>query len=88
MFLLRERLGRIDGLRSATKLSPGWTGVNSTSGVTEESFCPVNVSWAACATSSASSTTGIRIEQAYVQWIRRYILFHGKRHQASLALNT
>lgn len=23
---------------------------------------------------------GIRTEQAYVQWIRRFILFHGKRH--------
>ena len=22
----------------------------------------------------------IRTEQAYVQWIRRYILYHGKRH--------
>ncbi len=22
----------------------------------------------------------LRTEQAYVQWIRRYILFHGKRH--------
>lgn len=22
----------------------------------------------------------IRTEQAYVDWIRRYILFHGKRH--------
>jgi len=22
----------------------------------------------------------IRTEQAYIQWIRRYILFHGKRH--------
>lgn len=23
---------------------------------------------------------GLRTERAYVQWIRRYILFHGKRH--------
>lgn len=26
----------------------------------------------------------IRTEQAYVQWIRRYILFHGKRHPSEL----
>lgn len=26
----------------------------------------------------------IRTEQAYVQWIRRYILFHGKRHPREL----
>ena len=25
-----------------------------------------------------------RTEQAYVQWIRRFILFHGKRHPASM----
>lgn len=27
----------------------------------------------------------IRTEQAYVDWIRRYILFHGKRHPAEMA---
>lgn len=26
----------------------------------------------------------IRAEQAYLQWIRRYIIFHGKRHPADL----
>ena len=26
----------------------------------------------------------IRTEQAYVDWIRRYILFHGKRHPGEL----
>jgi hypothetical protein len=26
----------------------------------------------------------IRTEQAYVDWIRRFILFHGKRHPRSL----
>jgi len=26
----------------------------------------------------------IRTEQAYVDWIKRYILFHGKRHPASM----
>ena len=26
----------------------------------------------------------IRTEQAYLQWIRRYILFHGKRHPSEL----
>ena len=26
----------------------------------------------------------IRTEEAYLQWIRRYILFHGKRHPADL----
>lgn len=26
----------------------------------------------------------IRTEQAYVQWIRRYIVFHGKRHPAEM----
>jgi hypothetical protein len=26
----------------------------------------------------------IRTEQAYVQWIRRYIVFHGKRHPGDL----
>ena len=27
-----------------------------------------------------------RTEQAYVAWIRRYILFHGKRHPADMAV--
>jgi len=27
----------------------------------------------------------IRTEQAYAEWIRRYILFHGKRHPAEMA---
>src|SRR3954462_5273179 len=27
----------------------------------------------------------IRTEQTYVDWIRRYILFHGKRHPAEMA---
>jgi Phage integrase, N-terminal SAM-like domain len=27
----------------------------------------------------------LRTEEAYVAWIRRYILFHGKRHPAELA---
>jgi site-specific recombinase XerD len=27
----------------------------------------------------------IRTEQAYVDWIRRFILFHGKRHPAEMA---
>jgi Phage integrase, N-terminal SAM-like domain len=27
----------------------------------------------------------IRTEEAYVHWIRRFILFHGKRHPAQLA---
>ena len=26
----------------------------------------------------------IRTEQAYVDWIRRFILFHGKRHPAEM----
>ena len=26
-----------------------------------------------------------RTEKAYVQWIKRYILFHGKRHPAEMA---
>ena len=26
----------------------------------------------------------IRTEQAYVDWVRRYILFHGKRHPPEL----
>lgn len=26
----------------------------------------------------------LRTEEAYVQWIRRYILFHGKRHPEQL----
>jgi glucan phosphorylase len=26
----------------------------------------------------------IRTEQAYVQWIRRFILFHGKRHPCDM----
>ena len=26
----------------------------------------------------------IRTEQAYVQWIRRFILFHGKRHPTEM----
>ena len=26
----------------------------------------------------------IRTEQAYVEWIRRFILYHGKRHPAEL----
>ena len=27
----------------------------------------------------------LRTEEAYVAWIRRYILFHGKRHPSELA---
>jgi Phage integrase, N-terminal SAM-like domain len=27
----------------------------------------------------------IRTEQAYVQWIRRFVLFHGKRHPREMA---
>jgi hypothetical protein len=27
----------------------------------------------------------LRTEEAYVSWIRRYILFHGKRHPRDLA---
>ncbi len=27
----------------------------------------------------------LRTEEAYVQWIRRFILFHGKRHPAEMA---
>ena len=27
----------------------------------------------------------IRTEQAYVDWIKRFILFHGKRHPAEMA---
>jgi hypothetical protein len=27
---------------------------------------------------------GIRTEQAYIDWIRRFILFHGKRHPAEM----
>lgn len=30
----------------------------------------------------------IRTERAYLQWIRRYILFHGKRHPNGWAPNT
>ena len=30
----------------------------------------------------------IRTEQAYVDWIRRFILFHGKRHPAALGDGT
>jgi hypothetical protein len=26
----------------------------------------------------------IRTEQAYVQWVKRYIIFHGKRHPAEM----
>ncbi len=26
----------------------------------------------------------IRTEQAYIQWVRQYILFHGKRHPADM----
>jgi hypothetical protein len=26
----------------------------------------------------------IRTEQAYVQWIKRFILFHGKRHPSEM----
>lgn len=26
----------------------------------------------------------LRTEQSYVDWIRRYILFHGKRHPAGM----
>jgi hypothetical protein len=26
----------------------------------------------------------IRTEQSYVQWVRRYIIFHGKRHPAEM----
>ena len=29
-----------------------------------------------------------RTEEAYVAWIRRYILFHAKRHQAILPLES
>jgi len=27
----------------------------------------------------------IRTEDAYVQWVKRFILFHGKRHPAEVA---
>ncbi len=27
---------------------------------------------------------GIRTEDAYVQWARRYILFHGKKHPSAM----
>jgi hypothetical protein len=27
----------------------------------------------------------LRTEQAYVHWVKRYILFHGKRHPAEMA---
>jgi hypothetical protein len=27
----------------------------------------------------------LRTEQAYVYWIRRFILFHGKRHPAEMS---
>lgn len=26
----------------------------------------------------------LRTEQAYLQWVKRYILFHGKRHPSDL----
>lgn len=26
----------------------------------------------------------IRTEQSYVQWVKRYIIFHGKRHPAEM----
>jgi Phage integrase, N-terminal SAM-like domain len=29
----------------------------------------------------------IRIEQAYVDWIKRYIFFHGKRHPQEMVAN-
>ena len=29
----------------------------------------------------------IRTEEAYVHWIRRFILFHGKRHPAEMGEN-
>jgi len=27
----------------------------------------------------------IRTEQAYIEWIKRYIFFHNKRHRAQMA---
>ena len=32
----------------------------------------------------SSSRYSIRTEQAYIDWIRRYILFHDKRHPRTL----
>jgi Phage integrase, N-terminal SAM-like domain len=29
-----------------------------------------------------------RTEQIYVQWIKQFILFHGKRHPSALVLRT
>ena len=29
----------------------------------------------------------IRTEEAYVQWIKRFVLFHNKRHPAEMAEN-
>ncbi len=38
----------------------------------------------ASAPPSVCATTVRRTEDAYVAWIRRYILFHGKRHPADM----
>jgi hypothetical protein len=36
------------------------------------------------ATGSRRNTTSIRSESQYVFWIRRFILFHGKRHPCEM----